>query len=237
MEQIKALYHEHNGAIGYRMICDLLNRKGIKCSYGTVYAYMREMDIKAIVRKKKMPYKKGYQHHIFNNLVGQDFTPNEPNQVWCTDFTYLQLSNGSKRYNCSIIDLFDRSIVASLNSKWIDANLAIQTMEIALSSNKIKDALILHSDQGSQFASREFINYCAENAITQSMSRAGNPYDNSPMERFYNTMKTEFVYHYTFESDEDLNQGIYEYIFDWYNHRRPHSYNGGKTPFEARHSN
>ena len=118
-----------------------------------------------------------------------------------------------------------------------DSNLAIETLEIALSSNKIGDDLIIHSDQGSQFASRDFINFCDENNITQSMSRAGNPYDNAPMERFYNTMKTEFIYQYTFEKDEDLNQGVYEYIFDWYNHRRPHTYNGGKTTFEARHSN
>lgn len=110
-------------------------------------------------------------------------------------------------------------------------------MKIALLNNRIKNKLILHSDQGSQFASRDFINYCVENDIIQSMSRAGNPYDNAPMERFYNTMKTEFVYQYTFETDEDLNQGIYEYIFDWYNHRRPHTYNGGLTPSEARHSN
>lgn len=87
------------------------------------------------------------------------------------------------------------------------------------------------------YTSREFIAFCAENDITQSMSRAGNPYDNAPMERFYNTMKTEFVYQYSFENDEDLNQGIYEYIFDWYNYRRPHTYNDGKTPFEMRHSN
>lgn len=219
------------------MICDLLNRKDIECSYGTVYSYMREMGIKAIVRRKKQPYKKGYQHHIFDNLVDQNFTPEKPNQVWCTDFTYLQLKNGAKRYNCSIIDLYDRSIVASLNSKWIDASLAVNTMEIALSSNNITENLILHTDQGSQFASRDFINFCADNDVIQSMSRAGNPYDNAPMERFYNTMKTEFVYHYTFKTDEDLNQGIYEYIFDWYNHRRPHSYNNGKTPFEKRHSN
>jgi transposase InsO family protein len=236
-QQIKELYHQHNGTLGYRMICDLLNRKNVACSYGTVYSYMREMGIKATTRRKKQPYKKGYIHHIFANLIGQDFTTQKPNQVWCTDFTYLKLKNGSKRYNCSIIDLYDRSIVASLNSKWIDTSLAINTLEIALSTNKINNNLILHSDQGAQFASRTFINFCAKNNIAQSMSRAGNPYDNAPMERFYNTMKAEFVYQYTFETDDDLNQGIYEYIFDWYNHRRPHTYKGGKTPFETRYSN
>lgn len=214
-----------------------MNRQNIDISYATVYSYMREMGIKAIVRCKKQPYKKGHKHRIFDNLVARNFTTERPNQIWCTDFTYLTLKNGAKRYNCSIIDLYDRSVLASLNSKWIDSSLAINTLEIALSNNKTKDELILHSDQGSQFASRDFINYCADNDVIQSMSRAGNPYDNAPMERFYNTLKNDFINQYTFETDEDLNDGTYEFIFDWYNRRRPHSYNGGKTPFEARHSN
>ncbi len=198
---------------------------------------MREMGIKATVRRKKQPYKKGIVHHIFDNLLSRNFITESPNQIWCIDFTYLKLKNGAKRYNCSIIDLYDRSIVSSLNGKWIDANLAIETLDIALNTNRIEDGIILHSDQGSQFASRDFISFCAENNINQSMSRAGNPYDNAPMERFYNTLKSEFIYQYTFETDEDLNQGVYEYIFDWYNYRRPHSFNGGLTPFEARNSN
>ena len=68
--QIKELYSERDGSAGYRMICDLFNRKGVKCSYGKVYSYMSELDIKAIVHRKKKPYKKGYQHHIFDNLIG-----------------------------------------------------------------------------------------------------------------------------------------------------------------------
>ena len=161
-QEIKNIYHQHNGTLGYRMICDLLLRKGVECSYGTVYAYMREMGIKAITRRKKQLYKRGYIHHIFENLLDQNFSTENPNQVWCSDFTYLTLKNGAKRYNCSIIDLYDRSIVASLNSKWIDSNLAIETLKIALSTNQISENLIFHSDQGSQFASRDFINYCKE---------------------------------------------------------------------------
>ena len=149
-QQIKNVYHEHNGALGYRMICDILNRNKITCSHGTVYSYMRELGIKAITRRKKQPYKSGYKHHIFENLLNRDFTVDKPNQVWCTDFTYLSLKGGSKRYNCSIIDLYDRSCVASLNSKWIDAKLAVDTLELALTNNKTGDDLILHSDQGTQ---------------------------------------------------------------------------------------
>ncbi len=234
MAQIKTIYHEHNGETGYRMICDILNRRDVECSYPTVYSYMKEMGLKATIMRKKQPYKSGEKHHIFDNLVSRQFSASAPNKVWCTDFTYLTLKGGHKRYNCSILDLYDRSIVASSNSKWIDSSLAIETLEMAIKANKIDGDLILHSDQGSQFASRQFIGYCSDNNITQSMSRAGNPYDNAPMERFYNTLKSGLIYKFSFESDEDLNEAVDEYIFNWYNCHRPHTYNNKLTPSEAR---
>jgi transposase InsO family protein len=83
----------------------------------------------------------------------------------------------------------------------------------------------------------QFVDYCSENKIQQSMSRAGNPYDNAPMERFYNTLKSGLIYKYSFNTDEDLNEAIDDYIFDWYNCRRPHTYNNKLTPNEARNSN
>lgn len=75
---------------------------------------------------------------------------------WCTDFTYLYLSDGTKCYKCSIINLYDKSIVATFNGKRIDAALAIDTLKTALQKNKTGKGLILHSDQGSHFTSRDF---------------------------------------------------------------------------------
>lgn len=68
------------------------------------------------------------------------------------------------------------------------------------------------------------------------MSKAGYPYDNAPMERYYNTLKNELIYQHEYKTDEELNAAIEEYAYTWYNHVRPHSYNGCKTPFEARYS-
>ncbi len=237
MEQIEAKYHEHGGTVGYRMICDLLNRQGVKCSYNTAYSYMKELGLKATIMGKKRPYKKGTKHHIFDNLLNRVFSTTAPNKVWCTDFTYINLRNGQKRYNCTILDLYDRSIVATANSRWIDSDLAIETLTKALNANKVCKDLILHSDQGSQYASRKFIGFCADNNVTQSMSRAGNPYDNAPMERFYNTLKSGLIHQYYFEDDQELDEAINDYIFDWYNYRRPHTFNNGLTPFEARNLN
>lgn len=72
--------------------------------------------------------------------------------------------------------------------------------------------------------------------VTQSMSKAGYPYDNAPMERYFNTLKNELINEHICKTEEELYQAIEEYAYVTYNHSRPHSYNGYKTPFEARYS-
>ncbi len=102
-----------------------------------------------------------------------------------------------------------------------------------MKQEKYPENLILHSDQGQQFASWEFVLFCKEQSITQSMSKAGCPCDNAPMERYFNTFKSCFYYRFTFESVEMLDKMTKEYI-NWYNYVRPHSYNNYLTPMEAR---
>jgi len=237
MEIIKDIYEKHAGVLGYRIIAGTMRLQGINISDNTVYSYMKQLGLQSIIMRKKPDYVYGKKHHIYDNLINRDFTASAPNEKWCTDFTYLQLSDGSKRYNCSIIDLYDRSIVATLNGKSITAKLAIDTLELAFKRSTETSNLILHSDQGSQFASYEFAEYCESKNIIQSMSKAGCPYDNAPIERFYNTYKNELINQYHFKNDEALNQATYEFVYAWYNQRRPHSYNKGLTPNMIRQSN
>lgn len=212
-----------------------LARKNISLSKTTVLKYMKELNIRSVVLRKKPRYYKGECYKRFGNLLKQDFTADAPNKKWCTDFTYLYLADGAKRYHCSILDLYDKSIVATLNSNRMDANLAIETTKIALSRNATCKDVILHSDQGSQYTSRAFTEFCEENNIKQSMSKAGCPYDNACMESFYGTLKGEFIWKHQFGSDERLNQKMADYVYGYYNHIRPHSSNGYLTPFEKRH--
>ena len=234
--QIERIYHETEGRLGYRSMAVFLARKGIFLSKTTVHKYMnKELVLTSIVRRKKPGYVKGKPHKIFSNLLNQNFCAAKANKIWCTDFTYLFLKDGRKRYNCSIIDLYDRSIVASMNGKEITSRLAIETLKKAISAqSRLSRNLILHSDQGSQFTSKEFVYFCATENITQSMSRAGCPYDNAPMERYFNTLKNELIYHHSYRDDNSLDKAVSNFAFNWYNHIRPHSFNGGFTPFEAR---
>ena len=213
-----------------------LQREGISLSKTTVHKYMNcELQLHSICRRKRPAYHRRLAHKIFPNLLRRNFSPEWPNRVWCTDFAYTTLTNGTMRYNCSIIDLYDRSVVASENSPFITSSLAVRTLEKALSSTKaIPQNLILHSDQGSQFTSTEFVQHCRKLGISQSMSRAGCLYDNAPMERYYNTLKTELIYQYRFETAAELDYAVSEFAYDWYNQVRPHTYNGYLTPFEKK---
>lgn len=95
--------------------------------------------------------------------------------------------------------------------------------------------LILHSDQGSQYTSKDFSEFYESIGITQSMSKAGYPYDNAPIERYFNILKNELIYQHYYHTEEELYLPIEDFAYVQYNHVHPPSYNNYKTPFEARY--
>ncbi len=219
----------------------MINRylKQLKIHYcdATIHKYMHKMGLKSIVRRRKPNYQRGHANNIFPNLLNQNFVTDKPNKVWCTDFTYLRQRDGSFHYNCTIIDLYDRSVIATLNGNNITAKLAVDTLKIAISRYNPAKGIILHSDQGVQFAAKEFNDYCEANHVQQSMSIAGCPYDNAPMERYFNTLKNEYLKKFSFKTIQELYQGIIEFSYVKYNHKRSHSFNGGLPPSITRYAN
>lgn len=167
--------YEYSGNPGYRMMRVYLLRANISLSDTTALKYMQELKIEFTVTPKKPAYKKGDCYKKFKNHLDWKFHAEKPNEKWYTDFTYIIMEDGRKRYNCSIIDLYDRTVAATLNSSHMDANLAIQTLETALDRNRQTKNLPFHSDQGSQYTSQAFTNYCKDHGIKQSMRRAGRP--------------------------------------------------------------
>ena len=236
LNEIKEIYHNHNGIDGYRSMRVYLERQGYHYSATTIHKYMNtELGLRSIVRPRKPGTKPGKPHKVFENKLKQDFTADSPNQKWCTDFTYLFLKNGDVRYNCTVIDLYDRSVVSSITDRNITSGLGIRTLQKALSSQPAaRGGLLLHSDQGPQYTSKAFIEFCESVHVTQSMSKAGHPYDNAPMERYFNTLKNECTNLYEFRTEEQLYKTVEEFAYVTYNHVRPHSHNGYRTPFETR---
>ena len=115
-----------------------LGRKGYKYSPTTIHKYMNtELGLRSVVRPKRPNYQHGKAHKVFENQLQQDFSAAQVNQKWCTDFTYLFLKKHDVRYNCSIIDLHDRSIIASITDCHITSDLAIRTLKKALDSQPV----------------------------------------------------------------------------------------------------
>ena len=161
LERIKYIFYNNNRTIGHRAMKIFLSRYGIYLSKTTVHKYMNKiLNLAAVIMRKKPGYKPCKKHKIFNNLLKQNFTVNEKNKVWCTDFTYMRRPDGHFRYNCTIIDLYDRSVIASKNSDYINTNLAIYTLSEALEKEHNPKNLILHSNQGVQFTSWDFVMFC-----------------------------------------------------------------------------
>ncbi len=126
-------------------------------------------------------------------------------------------------------------MIVSITDRHLTSDLAIHTLKKALESQHLaKGGLILHSDQGSQYTSKSFIEFCESVQVTQSMSKAGYPYDDAPMERYFNTLKNECTNLYEIQTEEALYRTVEEFSYITYNHVRPHSYNGYRTPYQAR---
>lgn len=231
---IGAIYHEANGVPGYRAMRDLLKNQGIALSVQTVRRYMNvKLGLKSVTRKKKRHYASGAEPYaVFENLLNQNFVSELRNTKWCIDFTYIYFG-GKKRYNCTIIDLYDRRVVASVNSNRMDAKLAIDTLDKAFKRCDSVTEVILHSDRGSQFTAKAFVEYCKQWGVKQSMSKPGCPYDNAPMERYFNTLKTELLYIHEYDTEERLYTSINSYAYGYYNNLRPHTYNGGLPPMKV----
>lgn len=121
-------------------------------------------------------------------------------------------------------------MVATECGSKLDTKLAISTVSKALKKCSGDTGTILHSNQGSQFTSKEFIEFCKENGVIQSMSRLGCPYNNAPMERCFNTLKSELLYQHNYQDEESLYNAIIRYAYGWYNNVRPHSHNVGVPP-------
>ncbi|MEY8521363.1 IS3 family transposase, partial [Lactococcus taiwanensis] len=162
----------------------------------------------------------------------QEFNPKAPNQVWTTDFTYISI--GSKRhvYLCAILDLYSRKCIAWKVSDKIDAQLACDTLKIALHKRKPKTPIIFHSDQGSQYTSQEYNQLLERYKIKHSYSRKGYPYHNASLESWHSHLKREWLYRHSIKDFNQAKHEIFWYIESFYNQNRIHQGLNYLTPNE-----
>ena len=165
------------------------------------------------------------------NILARRFSPPRPNMAWLSDITEIQTDSG-KFYLCVVLDLFARRVVAARLSETEDASLISHAFRDAYDSRKPPQNLIFHSDQGGQYRSLEFRSLLLGHKVRQSFSAPGVPYDNAPMESFFASLKVEEIHRFHYTGISDLTASLRDYIF-FYNNKRPHSNNGGRTPAET----
>ncbi len=178
-------------------------------------------------------YKRGGHEHIaIPNRLERQFAVTEPNQVWCGDVTYIWTG---KRwaYLAVVLDLFARKPVGWAMSFSPDSKLTIRSLEMAWEARGKPAGVMFHSDQGSHYTSRHFRQLLWRCRIRQSMSRRGNCWDNSPMERFFRSLKNEWVPVTGYINFSEAAHAITDYIVGYYSSIRPHDYNGGLPPNES----
>jgi putative transposase len=149
--------------------------------------------------------------YVAPNILEQNFTCSKPNEKWASDISYIRTSVGWL-YLAVIIDLFSRKVIGMAISKIMNANLVVKALYEAVGKRNVNLGIILHSDQGVQYRSELFQNNLVLYGIIASMSSRGNCYDNSMVESFFGTLKTELEWEGRFSSIEQAKSSIFEYM-------------------------
>ena len=166
---------------------------------------------------------------IAENLLARDFSASKPNEKWVSDITYIQTTDGWL-YLAMMIDLFSRKVIGWSMSETMEATLVADALKMALARRNFPRDVIVHSDRGSQYASKLFRGLLSQNHLQQSMSRKGNCWDNACAESFFHSLKVELLYGEPLMSAEKTREVVFEYIEIDYNRNRRHSANAFVSP-------
>ena len=222
-----------NRFYGYRQICrELWRVHGLKVNHKHVLRLMREDNLLCLRQKPFVPTTTNSRHEfpIVANLT-RGRIPTGLDQIWVADITYVRLA-GQFVYLAVVLDAFSRRVIGWALADHLEASLAIEALDMALSARNPEPGLIHHSDRGVQYACADYCDKLAARGVVISMSRAGNPYDNAKAERFMRTLKEEEVNGKTYASIDDARTHIGAFLENVYNRARLHSALGYKPPAE-----
>jgi len=192
---------------------------------------MKENDISVNSTKKfKAGKGDGKRENIAGNIVKRKFKVGRKNEVWVTDITYIWTRKGWL-YLSTIMDLFSRRVISYDIGKRMTSELVIDTLTRSFLLEDPEEGLIIHSDQGSQYSSKEYSNLVRKLGLVQSMSRRGNCYDNAVIESFHASLKKEMVYVEGLVTMRHMKAMVFDYM-EFYNRERRHSFLGNVSPVE-----
>ncbi|MBH4063564.1 IS3 family transposase [Pseudomonas aeruginosa] len=230
--QVNQLFSQSRGSAGSRSILGMLREEGVTIGRFRVRRLMRELGLVS-----KQPGSHAYKQATVErpdipNRLNREFATEHPNQVWCGDITYVW-AQGRWHYLAAVLDLHTRRVIGWAFSAKPDAELVIKALDMAYEQRGKPQQVLFHSDQGSQYASRLFRQRLWRYRMHQSMSRRGNCWDNSPMERLFRSLKSEWVPSTGYLTAQEAQRDISHYLMHRYNWIRPHQFNDGLPPAVA----
>ena len=229
-KKIQTIYNDSKQNYGAPKITQELRKSGETIAERTVGKYMRKMGIKAQWIK---PWTTTTRDSDFSNellnILDEQFNPERPNAVWCTDITYIWTQDGFVYLNC-VMDLFARKIIAWTLADTMEVSTVIETINKAKARRNTDLPLIIHSDRGSQYVSNAWRE--ATESMQRSYSHSGYPYDNACIESFHSLIKREWLNRFNIRNYSHAYRLVFEYIETFYNTVRIHSHCDYMSPDE-----
>lgn len=229
---IEVVFRDQDGEYGSpRVHAELLEQRGFsELSVNTVAKRMRHKGLRAKIKPvRRSLTRPDPAAPKFANLLQRRFDPPAANVAWCGDITEIVTWEG-KLYLATVIDLWSRRLIGFAIAEHCKADLVCDALKMAIATRGGQVAgTVMHTDRGSQYTSRAFVDLCEKHHIVQSMSRAGSCHDNAAAESWFATLKTELVYRIALTTKAFARRRIIAWI-DRYNRERRHSHCGLISP-------
>ena len=227
--RIRAIFDKSKQTYGAEKIRAALLKEDIHICSKRVSAFMKEMGLESVRTDAKKQYELRRKRDK-ENIVKRKLKTDRPNKIWVSDFTYFEVK-GKQVYLCVVIDLYSRRVISYHISRSASKNLVSKTFLNAYRKRGCPKALIFHSDRGTQYTAKAFMDLLKKNGIKQSFSSPGNPLDNAVAESFFATFKKEEAYRRDYTSERSFIDGVANYI-DFFNNVRQHETLNYHTPAE-----
>lgn len=229
--QVRQSFMGSDRTYGARRVWHDVLELGHRCGLHRIERLMRAQALRARPRRRGLPKDHGQRSAIADNVLDRQFQADAPNQKWVADFTYIWSAEGWL-YVAVVLDLYSRRVVGWSMQASMTSQLVADALMMAVWRRGRPLALLHHSDQGSQYTSEHFQGLLKEQGITCSMSRAGEVWDNSAMESFFSSLKTERTASKTYRTREQIRADVFDYIERFYNPTRRHSTLGYVSPIQ-----
>jgi putative transposase len=228
--QIRAAFQQSRGRYGSPRVYRELKEQGVHCSKHRVERLMRKEGLQARPRRSfKVTTRSAAGHPVAPNHLDRQFSVSCLDTVWAGDITYLGTAEGWF-YLAVLLDLCSRRVVGWACSDRITHELVLSALDMAVQQRRPSRGLLHHSDRGCQYTCADYQAELSRRGVQVSMSRRGNCYDNAVVESFFSTLKAELEGHDRYETRDQAQSELFEYIELFYNRQRRHSSLGYRSP-------